>query len=813
MKKYISILLFSLLSHLASGQDIGLLLSRLEAEKEAEKRSEIMYQVAGEYQQQGAYQKAIEYYEKSLQTFKGSEGSILLKKRGISQNYALLQDYTKAVSVNEELLDYYRTHAQEEPLLKTLNETSDFAQYGNMYEKALIFNTELAKIYEKNNDLLGQNQAYNNLGIIYRRQGNQAKSAENFNKAIEINKILLKEKKSRSEVDAFTQINTGVTYLQLKDYKKANFYFEEAIKTAGNQKDKKSQASAYNFGAMSHYLGDENSIALDYATQAQVIAEENKDEENLLIAYQILSQIYQSDENYKEAQDFQAKYQTLKSKVEKQKQQAIQQSLEKEVAVEKKESELKSLMAEKDRQEAALKQSELERQKQEQELKIRESELALLRKNQELQEARLKTQESEQRQIRQLLELTKQKAETEKQKLLAEAQTQEAERQSLIAQQRQLESDSKSKELQSSKLQQKLQSDKLAQATYIRYLGIAIIILIISVLVFVYRGLWLTKKLNNVLADKNVEIEKANFSLKEKQDEINVQNEELMQSQEEILAQRDALEQANSALEKNNQDIKNSITYASRIQQAVFPSLDTFSAMLPESFVLYKPRDIISGDFYWLEEVENKIILIVADCTGHGVPGAFTSMLGGAGLAEIVFQKRILAPDKILNELHLYIRNSLKQKVTQSRDGMDVAIVVIDKEKNTIDYAGAKNPIVLIQNGELQLIKGDKMPIGGEQREITRNFTKHTIPLVANNEQQGNKQETVFYLFSDGYQDQFGGRNKRKFSSAQMRDLLFQIHTKEMNEQKMILKETIEKWQEDGFEKQLDDILVIGVKV
>jgi tetratricopeptide (TPR) repeat protein len=806
MKKYISILLFLTLSHLASGQDINLLLSRLEAEKEAEKRSQIMYQVAGEYQQQGAYQKAIEYYEKSLQTFKGSEGSILLKKRSISQNYALLQDYTNAVSVNEELLDYYRTHAQEEALLKILNETSDYSQYGNLYDKALKFNAELAKIYEKNNDLLGLNQAYNNLGIIYRRQGNQAKSAENFNKAIEINKTLLREKKSRSQIDAFTQINTGVTYLQLKEYKKANFYFEEAIKITDNQKDKKSQASAYNFGAMSHYLGDENNIALDYATQAQTIAEENKDEENLLIAYQTLSQIYQSDENYKEAQDFQAKYQALKSKLEKQKQQAIQQSLEKEVAVEKKESELKSLIAEKDRQEAALKQSELERQKQEQELK--------------LQEARLKTQESEQRQIRQLLELTKQKAETEKQKLLAEAQMQEAERQRLIAQQRQMENNAKNRDLLSARVAQRLQAEKLGQEKYIRYLGIGVIGLVLVILFFVYRGLQVTKKLNNQLSDKNAEVQTANISLKEKQEEINVQNEELQQSQEEVLAQRDALEVANRSLEKTNQDVKDSITYASRIQQAVLPSLDFFRAILPESFVLYKPRDIVSGDFYWLEEIENKIILIVADCTGHGVPGAFTSMLGGAGLAEIVFQKRILEPDKILNELHLYIRNSLKQKITQSRDGMDLAIVVIDKEKNIIEYAGAKNPIVYIQNGELELIKGDKMPIGGEQREITRIFTKHTIQLAANHEQlttkhqtANDKQETVFYLFSDGYQDQFGSINKRKFSSARMRDLLLQIHAKDMNEQKAILKETIEQWQEEGLEEQLDDILVVGVKV
>jgi serine phosphatase RsbU (regulator of sigma subunit) len=472
--------------------------------------------------------------------------------------------------------------------------------------------------------------------------------------------------------------------------------------------------------------------------------------------------------------------------------------------VEKKESELKSLIAEKDRQEAALKQSELEREKQEQELKLRENELILLRRNQELQVVRIKAQEAEKQRIEQLLELTKQKAETEKQRLLAEAQAQEAEQQKLIVRQKQMENDVKSRDLLSSRIQQKLQEDKFKQEKYIRYLGIGVIGLVLGILFFVYRGLRITKKLNNQLSEKNNEIEKANITLKEKQEEINVQNEELQQSQEEVIAQRDALEQVNKKLEKNNQDIKDSITYASRIQEAVLPSTATFQTKLPNNFVLYKPRDIVSGDFYWIEKVENKVILVVADCTGHGVPGAFMSMLGSAGISEIVFQKHIIEPDQILNELHLYIRQYLKQDVNQGRDGMDIAITVIDQEAKILTYAGAKNPILYVQNGEMQLIKGDKMPIGGEQREMSRIFTKHTISIDV---------PTTFYLFSDGYQDQFGGRNNKKFSSAQMRDLILQIHKEDMYEQKLILKYTIEKWIEDGMESQLDDILVVGIRL
>jgi len=803
----ISLLLFGLLfllAHLTYGQTIEVLINRLDAEKDLPKRSELMYQVANEYQQQGAYKKAIEYYEKSLETYKGTDNEVLARKRKIVQNYVSLKAYKDAIRINEELLEYYRTHTREEEVSRLLNENSEYCQYENLYDKALIYNAELLKIYEKRNDLLGLGQVYNNLGVIYRRQGNAQKSVESFNKAIDLNKAMLKEKKSTSEREAFLQINTGVTYLQLKDYKKANYHFEEAIKIADNQKDMQAQAAAYNYGAMSHYLSDENSIAISYASKSLSIAEESKDLENQLTAYQILSQIYQSEENYKEAQSYQSKYQELKSRLEKQKQQTVQEVLEKEIAVERKESELKSLIAEKDRQEAALRQSELERQKQEQELKLRENELVLLRRNQELQAVRLKAQEAEKQRIEQLLELTKQKAETERQRLLAEAQAQEAEQQRLIARQKQIESNAKSKDLLMARSQQKLQAEKFEQEKYIRYLGIGIIALVLGILFFVYRGLRITKKLNNQLSEKNQEIERANVSLKEKQEEINVQNEELQQSQEEVVAQRDALEEANRKLEKTNKDLKDSITYASRIQEAVLPSVATFKNNLPDSFVLYKPRDIVSGDFYWIEKAENKIVLVVADCTGHGVPGAFMSMLGNAGISEIVFQKHITEPDNILKELHLYTRQHLKQDENQGRDGMDVAIVTIDQEKKILTYAGAKNPIVYVQHNELQIIKGDKMPIGGEQREINRVFTKHTISIDT---------PTTFYLFSDGYQDQFGGYENKKFSSAKMRDLLFQVHHEDMRQQKLILQHTIEKWIGEGLESQLDDILVVGVRL
>jgi serine phosphatase RsbU (regulator of sigma subunit) len=248
----------------------------------------------------------------------------------------------------------------------------------------------------------------------------------------------------------------------------------------------------------------------------------------------------------------------------------------------------------------------------------------------------------------------------------------------------------------------------------------------------------------------------------------------------------------------------NSITYASRIQRGMLPPTNQIITVLPEHFILYMPRDIVSGDFYWFAEKEEVSLLAAADCTGHGVPGAFMSMICIALLDSIVYEKNITSPDKVLERLSRDVIATLDQKNTNSHDGMDVVLLSISKDKKTVQYAGAKNPLFYVTNNEIHEIKGDKCPVGDPYYPEDRQFTAHTIQITS---------PTYFYALSDGYPDQFGGKEKRKFGKKELRNILLNVHTEEMDRQRHILQENITQWMDRGLEKQIDDILVIGVKL
>jgi serine phosphatase RsbU (regulator of sigma subunit) len=270
----------------------------------------------------------------------------------------------------------------------------------------------------------------------------------------------------------------------------------------------------------------------------------------------------------------------------------------------------------------------------------------------------------------------------------------------------------------------------------------------------------------------------------------------------EVVRQKDEIVSKNIVLEYQKKEIEDSIRYAKRIQSAVIPSEKVCREILPESFVVFKPLNIVSGDFYWISRVGNKTIFTAADCTGHGVPGAFMSMLGVAFLNEIVNKDNITSPEKILNHLRDKVIQALQQQGIsgEARDGMDIALVTIDSQENKIEFAGAYNPLVMIRNGEIIETCGDKMPIG-----IYVNmhpFSKHVISI---------EKGDVFYMFSDGYEDQFGGPEGKKFKSKKLKQLLLEIHKYPVEMQKEILEKTFEEWKGDL--PQVDDVVLIGLSV
>lgn len=282
-----------------------------------------------------------------------------------------------------------------------------------------------------------------------------------------------------------------------------------------------------------------------------------------------------------------------------------------------------------------------------------------------------------------------------------------------------------------------------------------------------------------------------------------LQNREEIQSQNEFLkAQRNELEATLALVNTQQKQILDSITYAKQIQTAILPSQEKMTHILPAYFVLFRPRDIVSGDFYYIEKVGVKKIIATVDCTGHGVPGAFMSLIANSLLNEIILLRNITNPSRILEELHTNIRTLLKQEEAENRDGMDMSLVIIDDERKILEFSGAKSPLIYIQNQKLTRLSGDRTPIGGEQIERERFFSKQEISFEKN---------TSFYIFSDGFQDQFGGNNNKKLGSKRLRELLFEIHQKSMKEQKSILENILDTWK--GKEMQIDDILVLGVKL
>jgi PAS domain S-box-containing protein len=259
-----------------------------------------------------------------------------------------------------------------------------------------------------------------------------------------------------------------------------------------------------------------------------------------------------------------------------------------------------------------------------------------------------------------------------------------------------------------------------------------------------------------------------------------------------------------SDIEKKNKAIRDSINYAKRIQQAMLPLKEEIKSNLPDSFILFKPKDVVSGDFYWFSAMDDDIFIAAADCTGHGVPGALMSMIGNSFLNEIVNEKRIREPAVILDTLRENIVKTLRQRGEErdAKDGMDIALCRISKKTLEMQFAGAFNPLYLIHNGELTEVKGDRFPIGYTKGKEDVRFQNHNFQL---------KKGDLIYLFTDGYADQFGGPKEKKFMYKHFKEMLLSIREKSMTEQKEVLDGAIEEWK--GSLEQLDDILVIGCRI
>jgi serine phosphatase RsbU (regulator of sigma subunit) len=325
----------------------------------------------------------------------------------------------------------------------------------------------------------------------------------------------------------------------------------------------------------------------------------------------------------------------------------------------------------------------------------------------------------------------------------------------------------------------KLQLEAIEKQKLILYFVLFALLLVSFLGYYIYRGYKIKKE--------------ANIKLEEKNKTISAQKDEIEKQRDLAAAQRDQI-----AYQKKH--ITDSIMYAKRIQTALIPSLELFSEKL-EHFVLYKPLAIVSGDFYWVSSVGNLQVIICADCTGHGVPGAFMSMLGITMLNEIVQGKKVIMPDQIIEELRQGIIKALKQVEAEDsvKDGMDIEVCLLDMERNKLYFSGANNPLYLVRNGELFHYRADKMPVAIHYKMSS--FTLHEIDMAKGD---------AFYIFTDGYADQFGGPREKKFMSNQFKETILTMNGMSMIKQGEKLDEIFEKWK--GENPQVDDVTVIGIR-
>lgn len=628
------------------------------------------------------------------------------------------------------------------------DDKEDFVQAMENYTKAMelwqdLLSTDNSNCRENLRIKTHTANTLGNIGIVYRRQGNYPKALDYYFQALKMDEDIGTKKEIATDLG-----NIGVVYYKLKDYPKALDYYNRALNLDEELGNKSSVGR--HLGNMGSVYAEQNNNtkALEYFSKALKIAEETKNRGGMARHLTNIGSIYYLLKDYPKALDFYLKALKLKEELGE-----------------------KSLMASGLRGignlYAATKKFAL-------------AEDYLLRSLKMAKEARSPDELKDSHQS--ISDLYKGMGQYQKaldhyqESILIRDSLYNADKDKSITRKEMTYEFDKKESLLKAEQEKK---NALAEVNHKKQKFIILFVSLGLLLVFVFAGfifkaLRVTRKQNKLIELKNKQTEE----------------------------QKKIIEQQKDIVEQKNKDIIDSINYAKRIQDALLKEEEHISEHLPEHFILFKPKDIVSGDFYWALEKNGHFYIAAVDCTGHGVPGAFMSMLGVAFLNEITSGNQLLSPAEILNELRNKVVKELGQsgKHMETKDGMDMSLVKLNLKTNEIEWAGANNPLYIIDGGTLTELKPDKQCIGFETEMLP--FKNHVVQI---------KQGTAFYLFTDGYADQFGGLKGKKFKHNQLKELLLSFHEKPANEQKKILDNTFINWK--GNLEQVDDVCIIGVRI
>lgn len=601
----------------------------------------------------------------------------------------------------------------------------------------------------------------NDLGCYYRKTNQLEISIKNFETALQIQKST-KIKKLEPEL----LLNLGLTYSVKREFELAEKYYFQAYKVFEETTNKPKIAETQNFIAKNQFLNSQNKNSISTCNNSLNISLNNNDYKNASESYLILSEIYSEENDFQESNKFYKLYSDYKKLYS-------DEQIKKLNQFSSIENQFENIATE------ARDEIQLEEQKKAEYFKAKlataksERDLLEMRQQAQLNEAKLAYSKLDKEKADQALKLIEEKLRLKKIEIADLENRNNLNALKTSYSQKQLElAHNKNFSFLQNQIINELKVDVIRRNQRLLKWGIvSLVCLLLLVIGFLIIGIRNRKR-------------------------IQIQNFKLSKKNEEIESQR-------NVIFHKNKEIVDSINYALKIQSALLPSEEEMIDSLGNVYVFFKPKDIVSGDFYWFYETDEYYFYATADCTGHGVPGGFMSMLGMSLLNEIVKDKKIEEPCDILDLLSAKIVAELKQTEVKnaSKDGMDISLCRINKQKTELIYSGANNDLWLIRNNQIHVYKSDRQPIGYHFGEF-KQFNQHTIQL---------KKDDRIFTFTDGFADQFGGTKGKKFKPNNLKNLFLSTYSHPIIEQKTILNLTFENWK--GNLEQVDDILIIGLRI
>jgi len=793
----------------------------------------VYYEIGNLYLQWQTPIKSLKNYKESQQIINGqSKGQalarLLLEKMGDA--HYQMNKFNKAIVSYRQLLNLQQSTKLLKDRLNTLKKLAKIHQQNQKPSLALAYEQLILKTLPIKDHLVEKAQTLHNIGFLYKRLKRPQKAVNAFVRALELYQAQQAKKsiKTYDSICADLMTSIGITYNFLQEPQQSQTYLEKAITLRKKEQNSLEIAHLYNLLATNYCIQGNPGEAEKKVQQAIQIAKANQNKEALQNSYKVYIKIHEQNRNNRLVKTYYKRLIKLKEEIEIENQQKLQALYAQQLAIEKKENDFRLLLAEEEKQASLNRQLQLESEKKEQNLALKASELILLRKEQELQQARLDNELLEKGKVKQLLSMAEQRLRSEEQRLLIDSLRTNKKIQQLAFEKQRAKDRARKQRIALLEKDKKLRQQILHEERMLRrntLIGMGIFLLL--TLAFTYqirkRNQQLKKQNQKIIKHQQEaqeiarELIKINKNLQLKEIKLEESNAKLEKQNYEIRAHNFILNDTIDELGRKSKHIQDSLHYAQRMQNAMLPFKAEMQEVFQEHFVMFKPKEIVSGDFYWLASVTPRktlsspaqahpiLFFAVVDCTGHGVPGGFLSMMGFALLNEIIHIEKVYSPAKILHRLDTEIRQSLKQANTRNNDGMDICFCKLETtstQTHQLTYAGAKRPLfyALPQNpNELIQIQANRSSIGGFKSQKV--FEEESLEIPKG---------STLYLSTDGM-IHLPNQARRNFGSRRFKQMLAQYAHLSLEEQKNAIIQHLQDFQNNETE-QRDDITLVGIR-